>query len=313
MSMLLRSAVLFFHLLQHSIPPMARTRRHSLRGSVRQNVSVRISARGRTRLSVLAGYGAVGLSVLVVLAVSLWLWRIEWPQRQVAQAAGSLLRATAEAKFAVKDIIVEGRRNLDRGQLLKALDAQRGTPVLAFDPAEARRRVLALPWVEDVVIQRRFPDTVRVTIKERVPMARWQYQGHVSVIDERGRELFEARPEAFSKLLLVVGAGAPEATMDLLKALRGHPRVHEQVAAATRIGERRWDLYMRSGLVAKLPESGLEAALSRLSGIMEQKTLVQSEVKAMDLRLPDRLIIQSDVPVATDSSPSHPQTGENRP
>lgn len=295
-----------------SIPHMVRIRRHSLRGSVRQNVSVRISARGRTRLGVLAGYGAVGFSLLAVLGMSLWLWRIGWPQRQIAHVQESLLSMTADARFAVKDIVVEGRRNLDRGALMNTLKLPRGAPILGFDPAEARRRVLALPWVADATVQRRFPDTVRVVIRERSPMARWQFQGHLTVIDEDGRELFEAKPESFAMLPLVVGAGAPEATAELLKALRGHPRAREQVAAATRIGERRWDLYLRSGHVVKLPEDGVEYALKRLAGIIEQKTFLPSEVKAIDLRLSDRLIIQSDVPVDTDSPP-RPQIGEKRP
>lgn len=291
---------------------MARIRRHSLRGSVRQNVSVRMSARGRTRLSVLTGYAVVGLSALAAMAVFLWLWRIEWPQRQAIQAREAVLRATASAHFVVKDIVVDGRNYLDRDKLLTALGVSRGSPILEFDPALARAKILALPWVADVRVERRLPDSVHVTLRERIPMARWQNKGQVSVIDEEGLVLREANSSAFAKLPLVVGAGAPAATHELFGLLRGFPRVVEDISAAARVGERRWDLYLRSGAVVKLPEDQLKAALGRLEGIIAQKTLLQREIKSIDLRLPDRLIIQSEVPVSTDSPP-HFKTGEHRP
>lgn len=271
-----------------------------------------MSARGRTRLRVLIGYAVVGMSAMMALGVSLWLWRIEWPQRQAVQAQNSLLQATAGAHFVVDDIVVEGRSQLDRETLLAALGVSRGSPILGFDPAAARARMLALPWVADVRVERRLPDSIYVTLRERVPVARWQNRGQVSVIDEAGQVLREANPAVFAKLPLVVGEGAPEATRELLDALKGVPRVAESVSAATRVGERRWDLYLQFGMVAKLPEENLKASLERLDGIIAQKTLLQREVKSIDLRLPDRLIIQSDVPASTDS-PSHSQTGENRP
>ncbi|MER2519393.1 MAG: cell division protein FtsQ/DivIB [Bdellovibrionales bacterium] len=254
----------------------------------------------------------MGVSALTIFVIALWLWRIGWPQHQVERTRDALLRATADARFAVGDIVVEGRSQLDREQLLDVLGLSRGAPILDFNPAAARARILALPWVAEVRVERKLPDSVRVVLQERKPLARWQYSGRLSVIDEEGRELQEAKPEAFATLPLIVGAGAPEAAHDLFEALRNHPRVLELVTAATRVGERRWDLYLQSGVAVKLPEEGLSAALSRLSGIIEKKTLIEREVKVIDLRLTDRLIIQSDVPVTTDSFPPS-QTGENRP
>src|SRR3546814_15153620 len=51
------------------------------------------------------------------------------------------------------------------------------------DLQQIRERLLAQPWVADVSVSRRLPDTLAIRVVEREPMALWQHQGVVPLAD----------------------------------------------------------------------------------------------------------------------------------
>jgi cell division protein FtsQ len=271
---------------------MARAKQ-PLRGSVTQNNP----SRGRAQqTSPWLGFGA-RLALLIAAACFLiigaaWLLRSGWPEKQETRLVEGALHLTKKASFAVKDIAVEGRVHTDKNQLYAALGASASMPILAFDPTEAAARVRALPWVEDVTIERRLPDALFVKLTERVPAARWQHEGKIVVIDRTGKELNAVAPESFAQLPLVVGDDAPENTQELLKALQDFPEIGAALKAAGRVGERRWDLYLQPKVVVHLPEEDLHGALARLEKLMKDQKILDRAIVAIDLRVADRLVIE---------------------
>ena len=69
-----------------------------------------------------------------------------------------------------------------------------------------------------------------------------------------------------------------------------------EVVVAVRVGDRRWDLHLQSKIVVRLPEDEVGAALHRLSVLITQEKILDRDIAAVDLRVPDRLIIE---PAAT--------------
>lgn len=269
-----------------------RRKRPSLRGSVQQTTTVRVRSRDYS-MSLTVRLGLIGLALLAVIVTGVWTWRSGWIHRQTAELVEETLRLTQKAHFAIGDIVVEGRQQTNKDQLFVALEAPSGSPIFAFKPAEAEARIAKLPWVESVTVQRRLPDTIFVRLVERVPLARWQHDNHVTVIDIGGKILPEASPEQFSQLPLMVGAGAPAAAKDLLDTLHTFPVVEAKVTAAVRVSERRWDLHLPSNVVARLPETDVGDALKRLSILISEQKILDRDIVAIDLRIPDRLVIES--------------------
>ncbi|NTU76299.1 MAG: FtsQ-type POTRA domain-containing protein [Alphaproteobacteria bacterium] len=181
-------------------------KRQNLRGSVTQNTT---SQRGRARPEesrfhgLKVGLVAGGLCFLIIAAALLWHNR--WPHRQARRLAESALATTQKARFAVRDVIVEGRLHTEKDELFAALGTEANAPILAFDPDEAREKISQLPWVAAVTIERRLPDTILVRLTERQPLARWQHNNKTVVIDATGAVLATAKPELFATLPLVVG------------------------------------------------------------------------------------------------------------
>ncbi|NNG04325.1 MAG: FtsQ-type POTRA domain-containing protein, partial [Inquilinus sp.] len=179
-----------------------------------------------------------------------------------------------------------------RDELLAALAIEPGSPILSFDPERAREAVVALRWVRNVVVERRFPDTLFLRIEERQPLALWQSEQKLRVIDGDGVVLAEDGLQAYGALPLVVGEAAPEYAAPFLASLGRVPAVADRVEAAILVSGRRWDLRLDSGIDVRLPEDGLDAALQRLSELEAKSGLFDRDILAIDLRLEDRLAVQ---------------------
>ena len=109
-------------------------------------------------------------------------------------------------------------------------------------------------------MSRRLPDTLVIDVVERVPAAIWQTQSAAcSLIDADGVVLEPVRIEAMPDLPLLIGAGANRHLAALDALLGAAPHLRPQVAGATWVGGRRWDIRFQTGEVLALPE-GEEAA-----------------------------------------------------
>ncbi len=270
-----------------------RRRNTPLRGSVTQN-TLRVRPRQRSLYGVLFRLGALLGSIVILVGTALWLWHIHLPQREAEHIQDFGLHLTQQANFAVKDVLVEGRQQTSKDAILAALgnSASNGAPILSFDPDAAQARLAKLPWVASATVERRFPDTILVHINERVPMARWQHDTRTVVIDGQGAPLPDADLTQFSSLPLVVGSDAPGETQNLLKALKPYPAIRNIMTAGVRVGERRWDLHLEPNVIARLPEKDIDAALARLSQLITEQKILDRNIAAIDLRLPDRLVVE---------------------
>ena len=70
-------------------------------------------------------------------------------------------------------------------EIARMLGIKIGTPMLYVDVDEARARLEALPWVKSAEVRRVWPDRISVHIVERRPVALWQNEGDVVVVDAR--------------------------------------------------------------------------------------------------------------------------------
>ena len=222
-----------------------------------------------------------------------WLSRSGIIAASIQSAERSLLAWTARLGLAVADVEVEGRDRASREAILAALGVARGTPILAVDPAQAKRRLESIPWVRAASVERRLPDTLYIRLVERQPLAFWQRQGKLVLVDRDGAVVPSEHLESFGNLLVLVGADAPKAAAALLDMLAGEPELAPHVAAAVRVGGRRWNLRLDSGIDIALPEEDPEAAWHRLAALERSDGILQRAIEMVDLRLPDRLVIRS--------------------
>jgi cell division protein FtsQ len=240
------------------------------------------------KVLVLAAIVAVGATT----AGGWWMWKDGMITRAAQDLRWAAIAATAEVGFRVEDVLVVGRRETPREELLKAVRLARGAPILAFDPDAAKSRIEALPWVRAVSVQRRLPNTVFLRLIERRPLAVWQNDGRFSLIDYDGEVISNRSVDRFSNLLLVVGVDAPVHAAGLLEMLWHQPKLMARVKAAVRVGGRRWNVRLDNGIDVRLPEENPASAWARLAEYDRTHSVLEKDIGVLDLRQPDRLIVQ---------------------
>ena len=64
------------------------------------------------------------------------------------------------------------------------------------------------------------------------------------------------------------------------------------VKAAVRVGGRRWNLRLKGGIDVRLPENNTAAAWTRLAKYEKSHQVLERNIRILDLRIPDRLIVR---------------------
>ncbi|MFD2235794.1 cell division protein FtsQ/DivIB, partial [Phaeospirillum tilakii] len=248
----------------------------------------------RLVLTPLQKAAALGVAATALFVAGAILWQSGVVQQSWRQTGDGLLRLTAAIGFRTSEITVSGRRRIPADQIVAALGARNGDPILGLDIVAARQRLEALPGVRAAVIERRLPGSLHLEIVEREPVALWQHDGAYTLVDRDGREIPGAI-EGFEDLPLVVGVGAQTRAAELLTLLASEPELATRVKAATRIGERRWNLLLdgiEDGIEVRLPEIEPETAWHRLAELERNRGLSGRAVAMIDLRVPDRLVLR---------------------
>ncbi len=209
-----------------------------------------------------------------------------------ATASARLLDASAAFGLRVNDIRVEGRATTDRETILEALGARPGMPIFAVDPTHAKQQLESLPWVSSAAIERRLPDTIYVRLVEREPMALWQHAGKINLIDRSGAVIPVTRLDRFAKLPMVVGEDAAGHAAGLLNMLATQPDIAARVTAAIDVDGRRWNLRLDNAIDVLLPSDDPAAAWADLARLQRTNAILQRDVQAIDMRLPDRLVVR---------------------
>jgi cell division protein FtsQ len=241
----------------------------------------------------LGGLAALSLVVIVGMGIAgVWSWSNGMITRTIDQTRWNLIAFSGTLGFTAEDVLVIGRSQTAKDDLLKAVRLARGAPILAYDLIEARQRVEGLPWVASATVERMLPNTILLSVIERQPLALWQRKGSFELIDRNGKIIFGQSIERFSDLLVVVGKDAPENAAALLSVLKTQPQLMNLATSAVRVGGRRWNVRLKGEIDIRLPAERASTAWSRLAEYERRHGILSRDVRMLDLRLPDRVIVQ---------------------
>ena len=223
-------------------------------------------------------------------AVALALVALEVPAK-IATAAGE---AAGEAGFRVRSVDVSGIHRMDSKPVFQIALDQKSMAMPLVDVAAIRERLLHYGWVKDARVSRRLPDTLVIDIVERTPAALWQNQGRLALIDADGVVLDRIAVDKMPDLPLLIGPGANAQEQQLARLMAGVPTLKPQLASATWVGGRRWDLSFQSGETVALPEGeeAARAAIAKFARVDKQSGLLGRGIVRFDLRIPDKMIVR---------------------
>ena len=240
-------------------------------------------------------FGGFLLAIAAVVLVAL-----DIPAK-AERAAGT---AIGQAGFRVSGYQIVGLRHMNRApvdrvvndELRRAaeLAGHDKAPQALVDVSAIRNRLLALGWVKDARVSRRLPDTLVIDIVERSPAALWQNQGRLALIDADGVMLDRVPVDRMPDLPLLIGAGANAQASALDRLMASVPTLKPQLASATWVGGRRWDLSFQSGETVALPEGNdlARSVLGKFAKLDKSSGLLGRGILRFDLRKPGQMTVR---------------------
>jgi cell division protein FtsQ len=233
-------------------------------------------------LTVLLLVGSCGLGIVKGGHLQDFITAVSDARNALANSAG----------FRITSVIINGRKQLSQDEILAIGGVSGRSSLLFLDADDVRDKLKANPWIADATVLKLYPGQLQIEITERKAFALWQEGGRLSVIADDGAVLEPYVSRRFLTLPLVVGKGAQNQARDFLALLARYPQVNSATKAAIFIGERRWNLRLKDGLDVRLPEQDVGNALAALSRLDKEDKLFSRDIVAVDMRLPDRLVVQ---------------------
>jgi cell division protein FtsQ len=189
-------------------------------------------------------------------------------------------------------VTVSGTTHMSEPRILAiaGIDASRSLPF--FDVAEAKARLEADPLIKQASVRKLYPNQVVIDIVERTPYAVWQKDGDVSAIAADGAPIDEVVDGRYADLPFVVGEGANARVREYVQLLDAMEELKPRVEAGVLVGQRRWNLRLKSGVDIKLPEDNPLAAVTELLRLQRQSRILDKDMLALDFRVPGRVFVR---------------------
>lgn len=220
--------------------------------------------------------------------------------------SGALWNVTADAGFELKQVYLSGREHADGSVVKAALNVHPGEPILSLDLAAMQARLEKIPEVKTARLARTLPGDLHVALSERQPVALWQRGGSHVLVDADGVVLSREKYPNVKGLPIIVGEDAPKHVQEFAALLEQVPSLGQEVVAAVRVGERRWNVQLKRDITVMLPEREPQAAWQRFASLVQQEALLSKAIRSVDMRLEDRVFImpadQSKSPVTLTSA-----------
>jgi len=199
---------------------------------------------------------------------------------------------TRDWGLAVREIYAVGRQRTKAVDIRQKVEHLYDENILMVDIAAVREDIESLPWVRTATVTRLLPATLVINFEESRPMALWQHDDAINLIDENGDVIPVVDLEPFVAMPIVSGPDAAAHMPELFNVILKEPNLARRVTAAQRIDNRRWNVFLDSQIEIRLPAGDVGPAWQLLARADTREGLLQRPISAIDLRNPDWLVLQ---------------------
>lgn len=206
-------------------------------------------------------------------------------------------RTQSDGRFAVRNLEISGAQHTTAADLSAVRQRYLGTNLFHLDIAGLRRDVSSLPWVSRVEIEKKLPDTLRVRIVERTPIALLQTSDSLRYVDDHGAAFAMLTPAAGdSDLPLISGAQPADLprSVAFLRTLRAQdPELYARISEVHPLppgGFAFFDRELHAFVYAN--EQDLSTKWRDLRAIARAEHLDRGDMAYADLRFNGQVVIK---------------------
>ena len=146
---------------------------------------------------------------------------------------------------------------------------------------DIRNNIMKLAIVKDAIVRKNLPNIVSIEVTEKKPVAIWQKNTKLFLIDEDG-VIIESINSVKIKMPIITGTDANINAHKILKLI-DQSALKNDLNSMTFIKKRRWDIVVR-GIPIKLPELPTEQTIKTIERFIKGSNIHKNSIKFIDLR-----------------------------
>ena len=118
--------------------------------------------------------------------------------------------------FSLKDIRFEGCKNVTPLELMKLAQIKKRTNLLTINLRKLAQRLNSNPWIKEVKVKRILPHTLKIKVKERIPVALVNHK-KLFLVDKEGVLFKEVEPGDDIDMPVITGLSFSQPNSKLIK------------------------------------------------------------------------------------------------
>ena len=232
---------------------------------------------------------------LVFLSVPILIYFQDQKNREhLEELAFDLYRKIIERpEFMLNALSIQGASDSLNAEIREVLGLHFPVSSFDLDLADLREQVLALPPVEIAEARIKGGGILHIKVYEKTPTLLLKEKIGFTVLSKQGEFIRSVSSrEYFANLPVITGKGAENAAAQanaIFKAMYGKL---DRVRGLVFVGQRRWNLIMKSGQVIMLPEKNPEQAIQKIIILDKAEQILSRNIAVFDFRLPSRITLR---------------------
>ena len=232
---------------------------------------------------------------LIILATPILIYFHDQKNKEkLEEVTYDLYRKVIERpEFMLDALSIEGASDSLNAEIREVLGLHFPISSFDLDLAELHKRVLSLPPVKIAEAHIKRGGILHVKVDEKTPSLLMKKENGFTVLSEHGDYIRSLHSrENFSDLPVITGEGAENAAAQataIFKAIYGNL---DQVRGLVFVGQRRWNIVMKSGQVVMLPENDALQAIQKIIILDKTEQILSRQIAVFDFRLPSRITLR---------------------
>ncbi len=232
---------------------------------------------------------------LIILATTILIYFHDQKNKEkLEEVTYDLYRKVIERpEFMLDALSIEGASDSLNAEIREVLGLHFPISPFDLDLAELHKQVLSLPPVKIAEAHIKRGGILHIKVDEKTPSLLMKKENGFNVLSEHGDYIRSLHSrENFSDLPVITGEGAENAAAQataIFKAIYGNL---DQVRGLVFVGQRRWNIVMKSGQVVMLPENDALQAIQKIIILDKTEQILSRQIAVFDLRLPSRITLR---------------------
>ena len=193
--------------------------------------------------------------------------------------------------FIIKNIEISGARHIDKDDIIKIINTHNDINIFNINTKNIYREIKNNTWIKKASIKIIYPDSIKILLTEKKPIAIWQDRFENSLVTKTGDVIFEKNLHEFKSYLpIIIGQNAHKNIHSILNILGSDKEFIKNIWSLTFVNERRWDIHFNQGLTIRLPSKNVKKAWEKFAHLNQKFNILSLSLTEIDLRNSDQIL-----------------------